>query len=94
MRQADAWLPREATKVALISKSEDFTSQTEKAVYSGLKPASTNIIRIMPIMIGLVIKADLREVINRYTDLLKAASIPNKHRFRAHPSQKARKSVA
>ena len=39
-------------------------------------------------MIGLVIKADLSKVNNRYTDLKKAASIPNKHCFRANPSQK------
>ena len=57
--------PWEARKVAQISKSENFTSQTGSSVYSGANPASTNIIRIILIMIGSDAHVGFRDVNNR-----------------------------
>ena len=75
------WLLWEAGIGSSDIKIREFHKSNRPSVYSGKNPASTNIMRIMRIMIRLHAKADSNEANKYNTDFSKAASVPTKHGF-------------
>ena len=82
------WLLWEAGVGSSDIKIREFHKSNRPSVYSGKNPASTNIMRIMRIMIRLHAKADSKKVNKCSTDFPKAASVPTKHGFGDDLSQK------